>query len=151
MIWAGAINMLPQLQSCIIPAMQPLQQRRSGKTAQLGRLILSHGLLFITLQYINADLSCSSIAWLFKRESMSLLEEVIPKADGKIMRRNTLSSNAFRMIKISKKTSGRGGVAKDSITNFFKIDSNLRGFYQCLWSNAACKRYEDTQSSSFPE
>jgi hypothetical protein len=43
----------------MIPAMQPLQQRRSGKAAQLGRLILSDALLLITLQYINADLSCS--------------------------------------------------------------------------------------------
>ena len=39
-------------------------------------------LLFITRQYINADVSRSGIARLLKREGMSRLEDVIPKAEG---------------------------------------------------------------------
>jgi transposase InsO family protein len=39
-------------------------------------------LLFITKQYINADVSRSGIARLLKREGMARLEDVIPKAEG---------------------------------------------------------------------
>ena len=39
-------------------------------------------LLFITKQYINADVSRSGIARLLKREGMSRLDDVIPKAEG---------------------------------------------------------------------
>jgi transposase len=39
-------------------------------------------LLFITKQYINADVSPSGIVRLLKREGMSRLEDVIPKAEG---------------------------------------------------------------------
>jgi hypothetical protein len=39
-------------------------------------------LLFITKQYIHPDVSRSGIARLLKREGMSRLEDVIPKAEG---------------------------------------------------------------------
>jgi len=39
-------------------------------------------LLLITRQYINADVSRSGIVRLLKREGMSRLEDVIPKAEG---------------------------------------------------------------------
>lgn len=39
-------------------------------------------LLYITKQYINAEVSRSGLARLLKREGMSRLEDVIPKADG---------------------------------------------------------------------
>jgi len=39
-------------------------------------------LLFVTRQHINPDVSRSGIARLLKREGMSRLEDVIPKAEG---------------------------------------------------------------------
>ena len=39
-------------------------------------------LLFVTKQYINPDVSRSGLARLLKREGMSRLEDVIPKAEG---------------------------------------------------------------------
>ena len=42
-------------------------------------------LLFSTRQYINADVSRSGIARLLKREGMSRLEDVIPKAEGEMI------------------------------------------------------------------
>jgi hypothetical protein len=43
-------------------------------------------LLFIAKQYINADVSCSGIAGLLKREGMARLEDAIPKAEGETIR-----------------------------------------------------------------
>jgi len=43
-------------------------------------------LLFITRQYINPDVSRSGIARLLKREGMSRLEDVIPKAEGEMIK-----------------------------------------------------------------
>ena len=42
-------------------------------------------LLFITRQYINSEVSRSGIARLLKREGMSRLEDVIPKAEGETL------------------------------------------------------------------
>lgn len=42
-------------------------------------------LLYITRQYINAEVSRSGIARLLKREGMSRLEDVIPKAEGETL------------------------------------------------------------------
>jgi hypothetical protein len=39
-------------------------------------------LLYITRQYINADVSRSGLARLLKREGMARLEDVIPAAEG---------------------------------------------------------------------
>jgi transposase len=39
-------------------------------------------LLYITRQYINAEVSRAGLACLLKREGMSNLEDVIPKAEG---------------------------------------------------------------------
>ena len=58
-------------------------------------------LLFITRQYINADVSRSGIARLLKREGMSRLEDVIPKPEGETIAPKKTFKDYERFCRVS--------------------------------------------------
>jgi hypothetical protein len=58
-------------------------------------------LRYITRQYINAEVSRAGLARLLKREGMSRLEEVIPKAEGEtISPKKTFKDYEPRFVRI---------------------------------------------------
>lgn len=83
---AGARRCAGPLPSCPHPAHDLERAKEAIVLALRQSLYLPlDDLLFITKQYINADVSRSGIARLLKREGMARLEDVIPKAEGEMI------------------------------------------------------------------